>query len=295
MSAKTLRMALYGLVAVVVLYGATMLVGGGDGGSAAGDGALEDALAELATEPHTDFAISGPRDTLRLERGAAGWTVNGFEADSGAVSRFLRAVAEVEVGNVAAANPANHARLGIAADSAWTIAAEGRPAILLGKAGNRFRTAYARLPGADRVSHIEGDLRSAAARPLVDWRDKVIVETDTAMVAAIRVARDGRTVLYERQDSSWTTGGAEADATTVRNILQELASMRATGFAPEGFEMPAEPERAVVATDAEGNELAALTLAEGEGNYRVMAAGRSYIFEVASFRADRVAPGPDEG
>ncbi len=295
MSAKTLRMALYGLVAVVVLYGATTLLGGGDGGSAVGDAALEDALAGLATEPHTDFAIFGPRDTLRLERGAAGWMVNGFEADSGAVARLVRAVAEVEVGNVAATNPANHARLGIAGDSAWTISAEGRPTVLLGKAGNRFRTAYARLPGADRVSHIEGDLRSAAARPLFDWRDKVIIETDTALVAAIRVTHGGATVLYERQDSSWTADGAEADATTVRNILQELANMRASGFAPEGTEMPAEPERAVVASDGEGNELAALELAGGEGNVRVMVAGRPYIFEVATFRADRVAPGPDEG
>lgn len=296
MSEKTLRMALYSLVAVTALYVAVTLLRGGGNGSVAADSALAAAFGEMAGESQTHFDITGPRDTVRLARDVDGWTVNGFEADSGAVSRFLRAVDEVEVASVAATNPANHGRLGVTADSAWSLGTGDGPVVLLGKTGNRFRTAYARLPDEDLVSLIEGDLRAAAARPLLDWRDKMILRADTANVVGITVVRDGETMVYERQDSSWTSGGDEADATTVRNILQELANMRASGFAPEDAELPAEPERTVVAVDAEGNELASLALSEGDGNFRVTSADSPYTFEIPTFRANRVAPGPpDEG
>jgi hypothetical protein len=240
--------------------------------------------------------IAGPADTIRLERGGDAWTVNGFQADSSAVARFLRAIDEVEVAAVVATNPANHARLGVAADSAWALTADGSGTVLLGKAGNRFRTSYARLPDTDRVSLIEGDLRSAAARPLFDWRNKVVLQADTAAVASIHVTRDGLEVVYERRDSTWTTGDEEADATTVRNILQELAGLRASGFAPQDAEMPDEADRLVRAMDAEGNEIAAVTLVEEETNFRVSTPASPHIFEIPSFRADRIAPAPpDDG
>ena len=308
MSEKTLRACLYFLGAVTVLYFVITLAGGGSGGASAGGSGLAAAFEGIDGETLTGVDLIGPRETIRLERAGDDWTVNGFEADSGAVARFLRALDEVEVGPVAAANPANHERLGVSTDSAWTLTTDGGTTVLLGKTGNRFRTAYARLPDADQVSLIEGDLRAAAARPLFDWRDKVILSADTAAIASIHVARDGETVIYERGDSSWTVGGdgveaddaeagsdgAEADATTVRNMLQEIAGLRASGFAPQDAEMPEEPDRTVLALDADGNEVASLSLAEQEGNFRVSASASPYIFEVPTFRADRVAPAPPD-
>ena len=304
MSEKTLRACLYFLGAVTALYVVATLVGGGSG-SSADDSALATAFESMDGETLTRADLTGPRDTIRLERTGDDWAVNGFEADSGAVARFLRAMDEVTVGPVAAANPANHARLGVGADSAWAVTTDGGTTVLLGKAGNRFRTAYARLPDSDRVSLIEGDLRAAAARPLFDWRDKMILRADTAAISSIRVTRDGETVTYERQDSSWTMGGgdagaddaeadAEADATTVRNMLQELAGLRASGFAPQDAEMPEESDRTVLALDVDGNEVAFLSLAEQEGNFQVFSSGSPYVFEVPTFRADRIAPAPPE-
>ena len=293
MSEKTLRMALYSLAALVVLYGAVYLMRGSGSGPASSDSELADAFAALAADSRTRFDIEGPRGDLALERGADGWTVNGFEADSGAVERFLRALGEVEVAGVAAANPANHARLGVDADSAWALSAQDGPTVLLGKAGNRFRTAYARMPGADAASLIEGDLRSAAARPLLDWRNKLILALDTAAVASIRVARDGQEALYERGEAAWTMDGGEADEVSVRNMLQELASLRASGFAEDGADM-SENVRTVVAADAAGVELAAITLADGDGNIRLATGASPYVFEVPTFRAGRIAPEPPE-
>ncbi len=294
MSEKSLRASLYFLGAVVALYLVARLAGGGNGGAATTDSDLSEALASIDTESLSVVEIGGPEDAIRLERDGNAWTVNGFEADSGAVARLVRAIDEVEVAGVAATNPANHARLGITADSAWTLKADGGRTLLLGKTGNRFRTSYARLPDADIVSLIEGDLRSAAARSLFDWRNKVVLQADTAAVASIRVTRDGRATLYERQDSAWTTGGEEADATTVRNILQELAGLRASGFAPQDAEMPAEPDRLVQAMDAAGNEVASVALVEEEGNFRVSTPATPHIVEIPTFRADRIAPAPPD-
>ena len=298
MSEKTLRASLYFLASVTALYVVATLVGGG-GGSATDDSALAAAFEGMDGETLTRADLTGPRDTIRLERTGDDWTVNGFQADSGAVARFLRALDEVTVGSVAATNPANHARLGVTTDSAWAVTTDGGTTVLLGKPGNRFRTAYARLPDSDRVSLIEGDLRAAAARPLFDWRDKMILRADTAAISSIRVTRYGETVTYERQDSSWTIGGgdagaddAEADATTVRNMLQELAGLRASGFAPQDADMPEESDRMVLALDGDGNEVAFLSLAEQEGNFLVSTPASPYIFQVPAFRADRIAPAP---
>ena len=301
MSEKTLRMSLYFLAAVTALYLLVTVLGRGGGGGVEGDPALAGVLDALDPDDLERIEIAGPesddaRETLLLVADGDDWTVNGFEADSGAVSRLLRAVDDVEVASVAATNPANHERLGVDDANAWTLSFGDEDArVLLGKAGTRFRTAYARLPGADQASLIQGDLRSAAARPLLDWRNKVVLEADTAAVAAIHVARGGQEWRYERQDSSWTVDGEEAGETKVRDILRELAGLRATGFAPEDAERPSESgaDRTVRAVDADGNDVAVLWLTEQEGNFRAATPDSPYVFEVPTFRADRVAPEGD--
>lgn len=297
MSEKTLRMSLYFLASVGVVYGLSVVLGGRIGGDpSGGDPGLAAVLDGIDPVLVSSVAITGPQDTIRLLREGTDWTVNGFEADSGAVSRLLRALEETEVASVAATNPTNHARLGLDADSAWTLVLDDDAHMLLGKAGTRFRTAYARLPGEDVASMIQGDLRSAAARSLLDWRDKIALRADTGAVVSIRVTRDGGETHYERRDSTWVVGDEEADATTVRNILQELSGLRATGFAPEDEAAPneADADRSVRATNAEGEEVASLFLTEQEGSFRVATPASPYVFEVPTYRADRVAPAPPD-
>ena len=84
--------------------------------------------------------------------------------------------------------------------------------------------------------------------------------------------------------------GDAAEAGTVRTILQELAGLRASGFAPEDAEMPAAADRSVLATDADGNELASLSLAEREGSFWLLSSGSTYIFEIPTFRANPDRP-----
>lgn len=292
MSDKTLRASLYFLGAVTVLYLLVTVLRDGGGDGPADDSGLAAVLAELDGEWLTRVELAGPEETIELSKDGGVWTVNGFEADSAAIARYVRAVDEVEVRSVAATNPANHERMGVTAGSAWTMTVDGTATVLLGNSGNRYRTFYARLPDADEVSLVEGDLRSAATRSLFDWRNKVMVRADTAAIASVRVTRDGTTTVYERGDSVWTVDGEEVESVKVRDLLQELSGLRASGFAAQDAVMPESPDRSVQALDADGNEIASVQLAEQENNFRASSPASPYIFEIANFRADRIAPEP---
>ena len=293
MSEKTLKQAIYFLAAVTALYLLTTLLNQG-GPSANGGGDVAEAL-EASSDETDRVVLAGPGRTVTLERAPDGWTVNGFAADSAAVARFWEALEGAEVGDVAATNPANHERLGITADSAWVLTIGQEERVLLGHAGPQFGTSYVRLPDGDAVYLLRGDLRSSATRPLVDWRDKLVLAVDTTQVAAVEVQRDGQTRRWERGDSTWTEGGTPADDGEIRNLLQELAGFQATGFAPDSVTMKETPDRRVVVYDASGAELASLALDEGDGNLRAFSGQSPYVFEVPSWRADRVAPAPEEG
>lgn len=303
MTKKSLRLTLYFLAGVAILYLISVLAGGGGGSSRTiGDPDLAAALSQVDINTLTKIELISPTQgfnidrSINLERAAAGWTVNGFIADSAAVGRLLRAITDVVVKEIAATNPANHERLGMDEANAWVLIPGDEQRILIGDPGSRFRSAYARLPGQDQVSLIEGDLRMAVARPLGQWRDKVIVRSDTAAVNSVHVTRDGETTVYERQDSSWTADGEDADHIAVQQILQELATLRANGFALEDTEMPANPARTVRAFDESGAEIATVFIAEtdeeDDGNFWVTSSQSEYIFTIATFRADRVAPEP---
>lgn len=294
MSEKTLKQAIYFLAAVTALYLLTTLLNQGGPGAPSGSAEVTEALR--ASPDATDrVVLAGPDRTVTLERSGSGWTVNGFEADSAQVARFWEALEGSEIGDVAATNPANHERLGVTADSAWTLTIGQEERVLLGHAGPRFSTAYVRLPGSDPVYLLEGDLRSAATRPLVDWRNKLVLAIDTARVAAVEVRRDGDSRRWERGDSAWMEDGEEADDTEIRNLLQELAAFRATGFAADSVTVNDPPDRLVRALDGAGNEMGSLFLDEGEGNLRARSDQSPYVFEVPSWRADRIAPARGDG
>ncbi len=297
MSEKMLK-AVFGTLAGLVIVYALVSFMTRPGGSSPGGGGVASALEGLDDRSVQSVRIAGPSDTIVLERQATEWTVNGFRADSAAVARLWTALAETRVGSLAASNPDNHERLGVAGPEVWSVSfatgEDERREILIGKTGPAFRTAYVRLPGEEAVYSVEGDLRGALTRTLVDWRDKVIVRADTAAVRTIVVERDGSATTLVRGDSAWTLGegGEAADGTTAEAVLRELADLRGTGFPPDG-PFPEEGRRRVVALGADGDTLASVELAPIEGSFRVRTREGGTVFELSSFRADRIAPAAD--
>ena len=115
---------------------------------------------------------------------------------------------------------------------------------------------------------------------------------DTAAVERIELAAEDGNHSLSRADSRWTlAGGAEADPSTVRGILEELSTLRANGFAEAGNEIFAAPaELSLTALGGAGDTLAVLTLGEGEGDRWVTARGDTTVFRLPSFRTVRLIP-----
>ena len=303
MSEQTLKRILITLGALVVLWGVTSLLSGRRGGGRfRADRDVAAALEGLDGSNVESVHIDGPLATLTLERSAGAWTVNGYPADSTAVERLWDALEGSEVAGVVATNPVNHDRLGVSADSAWTVeltrADGGTSTVLIGKSGPTYPSTYARLPDQDAVVVVSGDLRSAVARGLVAWRDKTVLRTDTAAVARIVIEADGGSHTLERPDSVWMVNGEVAAAVAVGNLVRELNRLVATGFVEDAPVAEENPAR-VTALNAAGDTLSTVLLTGEESTRHARVPGNEVVFEIPSWRVERIAPNlekllPDE-
>lgn len=299
MSKNALQRLVIALAGLLVLYGVIRLAGGR--GPNLSPGALELARELEGIDERTleSATFGGDDREIEVTRVAGEWTVNGYEADSAAVARMFTALSEVQVGALAAANPDNHERLGVAGREAWMlefrlIGGESR-IVALGRVGSAFQTAYARLPGSDEVYTVRGDLRGSFTRTLTDWRDKLIARVEVAAIEAIEMERDGEVVVVERDEAGWTVAesGSVPDSASVANMLDEVDELRAIGFVEENSDFPTEDVRRFVARSEGGDTLLALEMAPVDAEYWVRAAGNETLYRLASFRATRIVPEPD--
>ena len=294
MSERTLKQLVGALAVAVALWVVATLVAGDEGGiRATGDVArFFEGMSDSTIE---EVRMVRPDGSVELTRTDDGWTANGYEAGDGVMDRFLTALAEAEVGDLAATNPANHVRMGVSADSAVTLEVQmgdETRTLLIGDQGPRFGTAYGRRPEQDEVYVIEGDLRGHVRRGLDEWRDTEILAVDTAQVARLEIERDGDAYTLVRGDSVWTfEDGGAVEAMQARNVLTELSSMIAAGFLTEGDSLVALPQGgATTAFDATGDVLAEVTIGSGEGERWARAAGDSITYRLSTFRVGRIAP-----
>lgn len=295
MSEKGLKALAVTIGVLVVIWVAVNLFPSGGGGGGAPPEALAGFFRGVTPESVSAVRFEGPGDgdAVELKRSGGSWTVNGYRADSTAVARFWEAVDAVEVGSLVGSNPANHPRLGVAADSAWTLDLEtpdGARSLLVGKSGTRYGTTYVRLPDAEEVYLLEGGLRPMITRSLDDWRNKQVARVDTSAVQTVEVAREGTVWTIQRADSSWVMAdGSEADGATVRSLLGELARMDASGFYGAQDSLPP-LGGSVRAMDPAGDTLVRLDLGSGEGDRWVRVEGDSIVYRIPSWRVSRVLP-----
>ena len=293
MSEQTLRRILGALGILVILWlGSGLLSGRRDSGSAP-DGGIASLLASLDESTVSAVRIVGPDQTVLLQQSGDAWTVNGNAADSSVVTRLWTALTGAEVGGVVANNPRNHERMGLSTEGAWivdfTLADGGTASVLVGKPGPITPSGYVRLPDQDAVVVVSGDLRSALTQSVTDWRDKTILRVDTAAVVRVVLETDAGTHVAERSDSTWSVDGEPADASAMRSILDELANLVATGFVEDG-EVFQENRRRVIAFGVEQDTLGAVLITGDAGSRHARTPGSEIVYEVASFRVDRIAP-----
>lgn len=250
----------------------------------------------LAQETGARFTGPGgaPVVALSLEDGV--WRVNGYQADSATVARFWDAVDGATVGDLVATNPANHPRMGVSADSAWTLEVQrsGNPGtVLVGGSGPGFGTSYVRLPDSDPVYLVSANLRPHLTRNVDGWRSKRLARLDTAQVQRLEIERNGDRVTLLRSDSLWAVeDGSPADESRVRSLLGELTRLDASGFFASTDTLPSQ-EGSILALGSPGDTLLSLSLGTGSGDRWARVPGDSIVYRVPSWRADRVLPEPD--
>ena len=293
MSEQTLKRIFGALGILVLLWLGSVWLSGRGGEGPAPDGSVASFFEGLDETTVDAVRIAGPNLTVALQRSGGAWTVNGNLADSLAMARFWSALVEAEVGGVVANNPSNHERMGLSADSAWTVdftlADGGMASVLVGKAGPIFPSGYVRLPDQDAVVVVSGDFRERVTLSITQWRDKTILRVDTAAVARVVMETDEGIHVAERTDSTWSVDGEPADVNTMRLVLDELAHLVCMGFVEDGEAFEENPRR-VIALAAEADTLGIVVITEGAGNPHARTPGSATVFEIPRFRADRIMP-----
>ena len=293
MTETMLRRILQALLVLIVLWLGSVWLSGRSGGGPAGEGGVAAIFEGLNEGTVSAVRIAGPNQTVSVEQSAGAWTVNGHTADSTTLSRFWSALEEAEVGGVVANNPENHARMGVSADSAYTVdftrSDGGSATLLVGKGGPIFPSGYVRLPDQDAVMVVSGDFQPSVRLSVTDWRDKTILRVDTAAVVRIVLETDEGILVAERGDSLWTADGGPTNPAFFNPVLQELAKLVASGFVEDGEVFEESPKR-VIALGSGGDTLGVVTVAGGGATRHVRTPRSDVVFEVPSYRADRIAP-----
>jgi len=293
-SERTLKQLVGALAVVLGLWAVSLLFSGGSG-SIAASAEISGFFDGLGASTVDAIEIAGPTESVRLERGDDGWTANGHPGDQAAIARFLDVLADVQIGDMIANNPANHDRMGVSVDSAVMVTFEvsgGERTLLLGDSGRRFGTAYVRLPDADDVYLLDGDLRSQAVRRTENWRNRTMVAVDSTRIVRIEVDRADDAYALIRGDSLWTVeGGEEASVNAVNGVLMEFSGLVATGFFEEGDSIASLDQATTTRVYSDSGEvLAEITIGAGEADRWARTVSDEYIYRVSSFRAGRVAP-----
>lgn len=296
MSARTFKQLVAALLVVAISWGLASLFSRGGGDSIAATGEIATFFDGVNESSISAVRMAGGAGEIELLPSGDSWTVNGWAIDSGSVTRFFDTLEEAQVGDLVAANPANHRRMGIATDNASRIELEVdglSRTLLMGTQGPRFSTSYIRLPEADEVYLLESNLSTHMARNLDDWRNRKMIAIDTSRVVRLDVQRDGDGFTLVRGDTAWTfEDGTPVNALQVGSMLQELSgSLIASRFVEDGDSIGNSPQGgSTVAYAGSGDVLAEVSIGSGENDLWATVTGDSVTYRLPQFRADLITP-----
>jgi hypothetical protein len=297
MSDKTLKRLIGVLGAAGTIWLVVFLLSnrGGDTPPAI-EGPIATFFSGLSDSTVTAVRFSRPGASVELERVGATWQVNGFRSDSGAVARFFETLRMSEVASLAASNASNHARMGVAADSAARMELDvggSTRTMLFGLDGPRAATVYGRLPDEDEVYLVQSGLRAYAWRQLDDWRNRRMLALDSTQIRRVVVTRERDTFELVKGDSAWTfADGSPTDARQVGSLINELGGgLVASRFVEATDSIGRLPQAGrTIAYGPNGEQLAEVTVGSGSGDRWGMVAGDSVRYRIPSFRVDAIVP-----
>jgi len=295
MSERGLRIALLVLLAALLAFGVQRWAGRD---SQRGEfHPLGQLLARLDGRDVTRFEIAGPTETYEVQKTEAGWQVNGLPADTVVIDRLWVDLTEAVPLEIAASNPANHGRLGVADDSTRSLTvvhADGSQSrLLVGRPGPQQPGGYVRLPGSDEVYLVRGGFFDAMRQPLVYWRDLTVLTVDTSAVETVLLRWGADRFSLRRGQPGWTVDGLPASPDAVGDLLMALNRQYAVGFSRDSTGY-GDDQRGLIALDARGDTLVALAMRLGQrGEPLITMRGSPFIFELDRRSLERLMPPRD--
>jgi len=177
-------------------------------------------------------------------RSGAAWTVetmNGFPADTAAVSSMLRSLTGIEAGNVVSHNPENRAGLGVDSTGVLVTVSGGGKELASFVIGNTaqsdFTSSYLRPADGDAVYQVRGVNRNLFNRSQ-GMGDRTLMAFDPEQLNSLTVvsADSGWTAVHA--DSTWTIttvdgAGGEGMEGMVMTVARALSRLNADGFATD--------------------------------------------------------------
>lgn len=172
----------------------------------------------------------------RLERSDAAWALAepvAFPADSLTADGLASTLADF-TSEAVFAEPEDAASYGLDVEPAVRFeAGDASYALFLGDKTPVGGNTYVRRSDDERVFAVSSWRVSALSKPLLDLRDRRVLDFDADSVTALRASWPGGAVALERTDDGWQLVeplSARADAIEVEGLLSTLQFLRADGF-----------------------------------------------------------------
>lgn len=258
MSPRLLRNLLVALGLGIALWWGLAWLGRRGGAPLAGAG---------AKEKITKIEIIRPDSALTLEK-LEGWQATAprsdgrpIQANAGAVSRLVEAIADLRLEEAITENPSRQAAFEVDDPSGTRLRAAGKDGavlldLIVGKASADGNRLYVRRPGEAAVRLAGGLDPTSVRRETQDWFDRTLLRFDPQAVSAVEIRGASGRVTLAKSSASWTVNGLPASTTAVQNYINSFSGAWADevvlGTAPArglGLEKP----RVVLAiTDAVG-------------------------------------------
>jgi hypothetical protein len=256
---------------------------------------------------HTLEITRPKKEQVVLSRVDGQWRVTApidADADQSNVDSALNRLADLRIVRVVANKPENYARLQVDDANAVQVTAKGETETLadlkLGKYANGMT--MVRIGDREEVFGASGSLRYAFDRELKSWRNRKIVDLDSANVQSIRFHSGNGTFEFERDQDGWKTLQAPkalraVDPKKVTALVSMASRLSASDFAPADVSAARaglnEPKAEVTLVAKDDPQPIVVELGDETGNAAQIYARRSgnpNIYVISKYLADRLQP-----
>ena len=182
--------------------------------------------------------VSDQDSALRIERGDAQWSVEGYLGDADKISDVIEKVLALEAAWPVASSVSSAERFEVAEDnhqrklSFFDVEGEMLEAFYLGTSPS-YQRVHARQVGSDdiysvKLSNYEFGLKTD------DWLDKSLTKITGNITEVHLIENEGQSSVKKslvERDDLWEIGGQLADQTAAENYVARFSNLRVLGIA----------------------------------------------------------------